>query len=45
MRVFQNNNEWFEVFIKNSIKGVDRDNDRIINFEEFKELMLNLINI
>ena len=42
MRVFQNNNERLEEIIKNSIKEVDRDNDGIINFDEFKELMLRV---
>ncbi len=42
MRVFQNNNERLEEIIKNSIKEVDRDNDGIINFDEFKELMLKV---
>jgi calcium-dependent protein kinase len=42
MRVFQNNNERLEEIIKNSIKEVDRDNDGIINFDEFKEIMLKV---
>jgi len=42
MKVFQNNNERLEEIIKNSIKEVDRDNDGIINFDEFKELMLRV---
>ena len=42
MRAFKKSNKIIEEIFKNSIKEVDRDNDGIINFEEFKELMLRV---
>ena len=35
-------NKTLEEIFKNTIKEVDRNNDGEINFEEFKELMLNV---
>ena len=42
LRAFKKNDKRHEEIFRNSIKEVDKDNDGIINFEEFKELMLGV---
>ena len=42
MRAFRKNSIKIEDVFKNSIKEFEKDNDGIIYFEEFKELMLRV---
>ena len=42
MKAFRKNSIKIEDVFKNSIKEFEKDNDGIINFEEFKELMLRV---
>ena len=42
MRAFRKNSIKIEDVFKNIIKEFEKDNDRIINIEEFKELMLRV---
>ena len=42
MRAFRKNTIKIEDVFKNSIKEVEKDNNDIIDFEEFKELILRV---
>ena len=42
MRAFRKNSIKIEDVFKNSIKEFEKDNDGIINFDEFMELMLKI---
>ena len=42
MRAFRKNSIKIEDVFKNSIKKVEKDNNDVIDFEEFKELMLRV---
>ena len=42
MRAFRKNSIKIEDVIKNSIKEAQKDNNDVVDFEEFKELMLRV---